>query len=92
MRNTLSILALLLGLLGSSRFAAAETITVGQVEPGNSRNLVLKKIVEKMGNRLLALVVDSEGREQHIYITGDDAVEIKRGLWIIRPGIYQIDI
>jgi hypothetical protein len=81
---------LTLGLFSAPVFA--ETMTVGRIEADNSRNMVLKKIVEKIGNRMLALVVDREGREQHIYITGEDALEIKRGLWVIRPGTYQIDI
>jgi hypothetical protein len=90
MRNVFSLFILTAGLFGAPAFA--ETMTVGRLESDNSRNMVLKKIVEKIGNRLLALVVDREGREQHIFITGEDAVEIKRGLWLIRPGTYQIDI
>lgn len=51
--------------------------------------LVLKRIVEKVGNRMRALVVDHDGHESQIYINSEDAVEIKRGLWMIRPGVYQ---
>jgi hypothetical protein len=79
-------------LLMTSVSVFAETVHVGNVQPDGSHALVLKKIVEKSGNRLRALVIDSEGREQQIYITSDDAIEIKRGLWVIRPGNYQTEI
>ena len=90
MKRGLTILFLLAGLFGVPAFA--ENVVVDQIQSDNSHNMVLKKIVEKIGNRLRALVIDREGREQHIYITSEDAVEIKRGLWVIRPGTYQIEI
>jgi hypothetical protein len=90
MRSVLTLIILTAGLFGVP--ALAETMTVGQLDADNSHNMVLKKIVENMGSHLLALVVDREGREQQIFITVEDAVEIKRGLWVIRPGTYQIDI
>ncbi len=87
MRSLFILLSLTAGLYGAPSFAG-ETLVVGKIEAETSRNVVLKKIVEKTGNRLLAQVIDREGREHHIYITGEDAVEIKRGLWVIRPGTY----
>jgi hypothetical protein len=85
------ILVLLL-FLGTS--CLADTITVDRIqsEGSETHNFVLKKIVEKMGNRLRALIIDRDGREQSIYITSEDAIEIKRGLWVIRPGTYQTEI
>ena len=76
--------------MGASGFA--ETITVEKIQTDNSRNFILKQIVEKIGNQLRALVIDQNGREQRIYITSDDAIEVKRGLWVIRPGAYQTEI
>jgi hypothetical protein len=72
--------------------ALAETVTVQAIDPDNSKNVVLKKIDQKVGNRLRVVVIDREGHEQHISISSEDAIEIKRGLWLIRPGIYQIEI
>jgi hypothetical protein len=91
MRSLFILISLTAGLYGVPSFAA-ETLVVGKIEAETAHNVILKKIVEKKGSLLLAQVVDREGREQHIFITGDDAVEIKRGLWVIRPGTYQIDI
>lgn len=59
------------------------------VEVTGSSGLVLKH-VEKVGNRIRAQIIDHDGRESQIYINSDDAVEFKRGLWVIRPGIYQL--
>lgn len=91
MRRFLILINLIAGLYGVPTFAG-ESLVVGKIVVETSHNVVLKRIVEKKGSLLLAQVVDGEGLEQHIFITGDDAVEIKRGLWVIRPGTYQIDI
>ena len=79
-------------LLMTTVSAFADTVHVGSLQADGSHAVVLKKIVEKLGNKLRALVIDSEGREQQIYITSDDAIEIKRGLWVIRPGNYPTEI
>jgi hypothetical protein len=89
-KTVLQILTVSLALFAGSCFA--DTITVDKIQSDNSHNFVLKQIVEKLGNRLRALVIDRDGREQHIYITSEDAIEIKRGLWVIRPGTYQTEI
>jgi hypothetical protein len=72
--------------------ALADTVVVQKSGNEGAGDFLLKRIVEKLGNRLRALVIDRDGREQKIYITADDVVEIKRGLWVIRPGTYQTDI
>lgn len=89
-------LLLLASLIGLGMFAApgfADTVVVERIQADNSHNFLLKRILEKVGGRLLrALVIDTEGHETHLYITAEDAIEIKRGLWVLRPGTYQTEI
>jgi hypothetical protein len=53
----------------------------------------LKRILGQVGSSSLnALVIDGQGQERNLVITRDDVVEVKRGLWVLRPGNYQTDI
>ena len=90
MRKVFQILTVSVALFAANCYA--ETVVVDTIRSDTSKNCVLKKIVEKIGNRLRALVIDREGKEQQIYIISEDAIEIKRGLWVIRPGTYQTEI
>lgn len=68
----------------------ADTVTVGKTQSDGSHEILLKRIVERVGDHLLrALVVDQDGHEQQLLLTADDVYEAKRGLWVVRPGVYQ---
>lgn len=72
--------------------ARAETLTIKNTHSDGASSYLLKRIVENLGNRLRALIVEPNGHERRIILTADDVIEIKRGLWVVRPGVYQTDI
>ena len=78
------LFTILLGLILHSTSGWSDPMVSGE----ESGEYVIKHIVDRVGERIRALVTDSDGNLRQIVFFEADAREKSRGLWVVRAGSY----